>query len=119
MDSSMELMDVICIGASVAVCVMGYLEKKDGKLIGRKDMDEYTPESVYELSQKEGPLYIVIAVFGLLAGLSGQFHFLPTALYWAAIGLVIVGIVIDAILIKKILVKKDKFKNVDLHRKLK
>lgn len=115
----MSMLDMICVVASLAVVGMGYLEIKDGKLIGRKNIDDYTPESVAELAKKEGPLYIVIGFFGLIAGLSADLNILPNFLYWPALGLAIAGIVVDAVMIKKILKPKNKFGNIDLHQKLK
>jgi len=117
---SMYFLDVLCLAAAVAVIFMGYKEKVEGDLKGRKDLHDYTEESRRALSQKEGPLYMIVGVIGVVGSLSSQdLHVLPNFLYWPCIILVFVGIIIDAIIIKKTLVKKNKFTDIDIHKKLK
>ncbi|MDO4939481.1 MAG: hypothetical protein Q4E54_05905 [Lachnospiraceae bacterium] len=116
---SFELLDMICLFASAAVIVMGYLEVRDKTLVGRKNNDEYTVDSQQKLAAVEGPLYMAIGVMGILTALAGGIGVLPDFLYWPCLIIAISLIVADAVLIKKILVKKNKFTDIDLHKKLK
>ncbi len=116
----MLFVDVLCLGAAVAVLFMGYKERKNGDLTGRKDVESYTEESRRALSQKEGPLYMIVGLIGIVGSLSSpDLHVLPNVLWWPCIILVFIGIILDAIIIKKTLVKKNKFTSYDIHKKLK
>ena len=114
-----ELLDMICLFASAAVIVMGFIEKRDGRLVGRKNDIEYTEESIAKLANIEGPLYMAIGVMGILTALSGGLKVLPEFLFWPFLVIALALIVVDAILIKKILVPKNKFKGIDINKKLK
>ena len=114
-----EFLDMICLFASAAVIVMGFLEKRDGRLIGRKNDIEYTEESIAKLANIEGPLYMAIGVMGILTALAGGLKVLPQFLFWPFLIIALALIVADAILIKKILVPRNKFKGIDINKKLK
>lgn len=116
---SFELLDMICLLASAAVIVMGYLEIRDGRLVGRKNDIEYTEESMQKLAKVEGPLYIAIGIMGILTALAGGLAVLPQVLYWPFLIVALLLIAADAVLIKKILVKKNKFFDIDIKKKLK
>jgi len=118
-DNQFALLDFICLAVSIGCIFMGFKEKKEGTLVGRKGMNEYTEESIQALAYKEGPLYVAIGILGAIASLAGGLSVLPDVIFWPAMILVLAGVVADAILIKKTLVKKDKFQNVDLRKKLK
>lgn len=117
--NNFEFLDMICLVASAAVIVMGIMEAKNKALVGRKNNNEYTEESMEKLAAIEGPLYISIGIMGILTALAGGLAVLPGFLYWPFLIIALSLIVVDAILIKKILVKKNKFTGVDLHKKLK
>ena len=114
-----ELLDMICLFASAAVIVMGFIEKRDGRLVGRKNDIEYTEESIAKLANIEGPLYMAIGVMGILTALAGGLKVLPQSLFWPFLIIALALIVADAILIKKILVPRNKFKGIDINKKLK
>lgn len=116
---SFELLDMICLFASAVVIVMGFMETRDGKLVGRKNDIDYTEESMQKLAKIEGPLYIGIGVMGILTALSGGLGVLPQVLYWPFLIVALLLIAADAVLIKKILVKKNKFLDIDINKKLK
>lgn len=119
MGANFEFLDMICLFASAVVIIMGYMEIKNKTLVGRKNINEYTEESMQKLASVEGPLYIAIGIFGILTALAGGLAVLPQFLYWPFLIIAISLIVVDAILIKKILVLKNKFNGVDFHKKLK
>lgn len=117
--NNFELLDMICLVASAAVIVMGFTEIKNKTLVGRKNTNEYTEESMVKLATVEGPLYIAIGIMGIMTALAGGLAVLPEFLYWPFLIVALSLIVVDAILIKKILVKKNSFNGIDLHKKLK
>ncbi len=119
MGNSFEFLDMICLFASAAVIVMGILEVKNGRLVGRKNDVDYTEESMQKLAKIEGPLYMGIGCMGILTALAGGLKKLPSFLFWPFLLIALALIVVDAILIKKILVPKNKFKGVDIKKKLK